>query len=74
MVVGGTSASTACLVGMINLAGSNYTTTTALLENVYSLLHSSHLRDITSGNNGYPCLVGWDYVTGVGTPLGLAAL
>lgn len=27
-------------------------------------------RDITSGNNGFPCLVGWDYVTGVGSPQG----
>ncbi len=31
---------------------------------------SSHFRDITQGNNGEPCLVGYDLVTGRGSALG----
>ncbi len=27
------------------------------------------IRDITVGNNGYPCLVGYDLVTGLGSPI-----
>ena len=31
--------------------------------------YSSHLRDITSGSNGYAATTGYDYVTGLGSPL-----
>jgi len=75
MVVGGTSAATACMAGMANLSGSNFNSTTYMLANIYSFIGSAHLRDITSGNNGwYQCLVGWDFITGVGVPLGTQSL
>ncbi len=31
--------------------------------------YSSYFRDITSGSNGYPATVGYDLVTGLGSPL-----
>jgi hypothetical protein len=31
--------------------------------------YSSYFRDIISGNNGYPAGIGYDYVTGLGSPL-----
>jgi subtilase family serine protease len=74
MAVGGTSAATASMAGMLNLAGSTSSSTTALLKHIYSLVGSKDYRDITVGNNGFPCLKDWDFVTGVGTPLGTAGL
>jgi len=41
---------------------------------IYGNLGTGNFRDITVGNNGYPCLSGWDPVTGVGTPLGTGGL
>ena len=36
---------------------------------VYNYLSTNRFRDITSGNNGsYSCGVGYDTVTGIGTP------
>jgi kumamolisin len=75
MVFGGTSVSSPCLAGMVNASGVSFTSTTAFLTNLYSLyLHTpSVFRDITSGNNGFPALVGWDYTTGVGAPTGTSS-
>lgn len=72
MVFGGTSVSSPCLAGMVNISGVSYTNTTAFLTNLYShyLNTPSVFRDITTGNNGFPALVGWDYTTGVGAPTG----
>lgn len=35
---------------------------------IYPYLGTNKFRDITSGNNGYPSTVGYDRVTGLGTP------
>ncbi len=64
MTVGGTSASTACMAGMFNVSGHASSSTSILLEHIYSLLKSKDFRDITSGYSGFHCLVGWDFVTG----------
>lgn len=32
--------------------------------------YHSYWHDITIGNNGYPALAGYDFVTGLGSPLG----
>jgi len=69
-IVGGTSASSPCVAGMVNLGGGTYTDTTHLLTNIYFNLGSGNFRDIVSGNNHFPCLLGWDFVTGVGSPVG----
>ena len=60
---------------MPNTSGVSYTNTTAFLTNLYShyLNTPSVFRDITSGNNGFPALAGWDYTTGVGAPTGTAS-
>ena len=75
MVFGGTSVSSPCLAGMTNTSGVSFTNTTAFLTNLYSLYKNtpSVFRDITTGNNGFPALVGWDYTTGVGAPTGTAS-
>jgi subtilase family serine protease len=79
MVFGGTSVATPCLSGMLNASGAAFTTTTAFLANLYSLYLAGQgtgpveFRDITTGSNGFPALVGWDYCTGVGAPIGPAS-
>ena len=75
MVFGGTSVSSPCLAGMVNTSGVSYANTTAFLTNLYGhyLNTPSVFRDITSGNNGFPALPGWDYTTGVGAPTGTAS-
>jgi len=75
-VLGGTSVAAPSLAGVINLAATSNgfaTNSTAELTRIYSLLgNSSAVRDITSGTDGsYECATGWDYITGVGSPLGL---
>lgn len=76
--VGGTSVAAPSLAGIANLAataaGVFPAGSQALLTIVYSNLGTSNFRDITSGNNGYAATVGWDYVSGVGSCLGLVGL
>ena len=77
-VVGGTSVSSPSLAGIANLAGSangDYPAgSQVLLAIIYNNLGSPNFRDITSGNNGYAAGPGWDFVTGVGSCLGLGGL
>ena len=72
MVFGGTSLAAPCMAGMVNASGTTFANTTQLLTNLYgnALETPAILRDITSGSNGFPATVGWDYATGVGVPNG----
>lgn len=75
MVFGGTSVSSPSLAGMLNVSGTSYASTTAFLQHLYGqfLATPTLYRDITSGSNGFPAGPGWDYATGVGTPLGASS-
>jgi len=74
LVFGGTSVSAPTMAGMVNVGGGTYSNTTALLSIIYSHYFNPSIpplfRDIISGNNGFPCTTGWDFVTGVGSPQG----
>lgn len=71
MVFGGTSVSSPSLAGIVNSAGGK-SSTTAELGLIYGGLDSTNFRDITSGTAGsYSAKAGWDFVTGVGSNLGL---
>ena len=62
--VGGTSASSPMIAARAAVAG-------VVVDSAYVYgLSSSSLRDITSGDNGALCLVGYDLVTGRGSWLG----
>jgi subtilase family serine protease len=70
--LGGTSASSPALAGIVNAAGTFSTTTNAELTMIYNeyanpTLYSQEFRDITKGNS--KCKTGWDICTGVGVPL-----
>jgi subtilase family serine protease len=72
--VGGTSAAAPAWAGLVaitdqGLAASSKSTltTTQLLTDLYSL-PSTDFHDVTSGFNGYDAGVGYDLVTGLGTP------
>jgi subtilase family serine protease len=72
-VVGGTSAASPSLAGIVNLAGGSASSTASELAAIYGNLTSSgDFRDITSGTAGsFSCKSGWDFVTGVGSNQGL---
>jgi len=76
-ILGGTSVSSPALAGVLNLAassGNGFAANTAAEEaRIYgSLGNAGAFNDITSGSDGrYSCHVGYDFVTGVGTPHGL---
>jgi kumamolisin len=76
-IVGGTSVASPSLAGVLNLAatsGNAFAANTAAEQaRIYgSLGKASAFHDITSGTDGkYTCKVGYDFVTGVGTPNGL---
>jgi hypothetical protein len=81
-LVGGTSASApewAGFMALVNQQAVAHTKPTAGFINpaVYSILkgtgngaYASCLHDIATGNNGKPAVIGYDLVTGVGTPTG----
>jgi subtilase family serine protease len=76
MVFGGTSVSAPSLAGIVNSAATSSSSfaasSTAELTKIYKNLGSSYFRDITSGTAGcYSCTVGWDFVTGIGSTIGL---
>jgi subtilase family serine protease len=76
-ILGGTSVASPSLAGVLNLAassGNGFAANTAAEEaRIYgSLGNANAFRDITSGTDGmYSCKVGYDFVTGVGSPNGL---
>jgi subtilase family serine protease len=68
-VLGGTSVGSPSWAAVINAAASN----TAENPLIYSGLGGPNFRDITSGTAGsFSATAGWDFVTGVGSPLTLA--
>jgi hypothetical protein len=58
--VGGTSLSSPMMAGRAAVAG-------VIVNSVYVYGNSITFRDITVGNNGAPCLVGFDLCTGRGS-------
>jgi subtilase family serine protease len=76
-ILGGTSVSSPCLAGVINLAassGNGFAANTAQEQaRIYSNLGNTNaFHDVTSGTDGtLSCSIGYDFVTGVGTPNGL---
>jgi len=71
--IGGTSVSSPLLAGIVNADGYKAKSTTQELGGVYPYAKSHYAkvwRDETSGSNrGYSCKTGWDFVTGIGSPL-----
>jgi subtilase family serine protease len=77
LVFGGTSVSSPCMAGMVNLAGhtAGPWSSSDELNRIYSALGTSSFRDILSGKAGnFNAVSGWDFVTGVGAPLGLGGI
>lgn len=75
LVFGGTSVASPCLAGMTNLSGHFYADSTTELTHIYGKLGTTSFRDIVSGSAGsFSCTVGWDFVTGVGSPQGTTGL
>jgi kumamolisin len=71
-VVGGTSVSSPLLAGIVNATGRHDLDTEQELASVYTYAKTHYKtvwRDEIAGDNGYSCLVGWDFVTGIGSPL-----
>jgi kumamolisin len=77
-ILGGTSVASPSLAGVLNLAassGNGFAANTAAEQaRIYgSLGKANAFRDITSGTDGkYAAKVGYDFITGVGSPNGLA--
>lgn len=70
--VGGTSVSSPLLAGFVNADGYKAKSTTKELDALYPYAkthYAQRWRDETIGNNGYACKKGWDYVTGIGSPI-----
>ena len=75
-IVGGTSASSPTLAGIVNAAGHFAASSTAELTTIYAnRAVATDFNDITYGYcgpySGYLSSTGWDFCTGVGSPYGL---
>ncbi|MCI4342693.1 MAG: PKD domain-containing protein [Thermoplasmata archaeon] len=73
-LVGGTSLATPIWAGFGAISDQFAGHDLGLLDpSFYSILngpdYATDFHDITSGNNGYDAAIGWDPVTGVGTPI-----
>jgi hypothetical protein len=79
-IIGGTSLSTPLWAGMVAVADQGralagltsldgYTQTLPRLYDLYTANYSTNFHDITSGNNGHAAGVGFDEVTGLGSPM-----
>lgn len=76
-IVGGTSVASPALAGILNWAGSFYTSSNAQLTAIYSKLGvAADFNDIATGfcgpYGGYTSTTGWDFCTGVGVNKGKA--
>ncbi len=74
-IVGGTSVASPALAGILNLAGSFYTSSNAELTAIYGKIGvAADFSDIASGYcgpyAGYTAGAGWDFCTGVGSSNG----
>ncbi len=74
-IVGGTSVSTPVWAGIVNAAGGFSAATRSELATIYANRgNASDFTDIVQGscgpNEGYLAAAGWDFCTGVGSPLG----
>jgi kumamolisin len=72
--VGGTSVSSPTQAGIINAAGKFNASSTVELTAFYKEYankaeYKADWTDITIGSNGYSCVKGWDFCTGIGSPL-----
>lgn len=70
--VGGTSVSSPLLAGIVNADAHHAASTMDELTHVYrgaKAHYTQQWRDETSGNNGFPAMKHWDFVTGIGSPL-----
>ncbi len=67
-VFGGTSLSCPICAAITNLRGIDAASSTAELQRQYSLVGTSHFRDIVTGSSGaYDATPGYDFITGLGT-------
>ena len=72
MVFGGTSVAAPSLAGIVNLASHFYMGSGSELTTIYSNLGTSNFRDIISGSaRKFNATTGWDFVTGVGSDIGV---
>ena len=72
-IFGGTSVASPSLSGIVNLASHFYGGSALELGVIYSNLGTGNFRDIISGKAGsLSAGTGWDFVTGVGSDVGVA--
>ena len=72
LIFGGTSVSSPSMAGIVNLSSHFYHSSGIELSTMYSNLGTSNFRDIVSGTAGsYSAKPGWDFVTGLGSSLGV---
>ncbi len=73
LVFGGTSVSCPIIAGITNAAGNSYASSKAFNAHLYSLLGTDTLFDVKHGTSGsHSAGIGWDFLSGVGAPNGLA--
>ncbi|HEV2176788.1 MAG TPA: S53 family peptidase [Terriglobia bacterium] len=73
LTFGGTSLSAPATAGVVNLAGHFYHSSEIELSTMYSNRGTANFRDILTGTAGsFTARKGWDFVTGIGTSLGVA--
>lgn len=73
MVFGGTSLSAPSIAGMYLTAGAPSLNAAAELTRIYGAYGSPGFRDIKTGSaGGFSARTGWDFITGVGSPIGVS--
>ena len=72
LVLGGTSVAAPCLAAMLNSSGASFANTSSFLSSLYSGFARSgyaNFRDIVGGGYDNDARVGWDFASGIGTPI-----